>query len=60
MFLVCLDQSSPVTRNEVSRALWHGDGKNRFFDKSLQFIVFENGKAGFNGEVLSDSSLIAC
>ena len=22
-----------------------------YFDKSLQFIVFENGKAGFNGEV---------
>lgn len=49
-FLVCLDDSSPVTRDEVSRACWHGDGRNRFFDKPLQFIVFENGKAGFNGE----------
>lgn len=42
---------------DASRACWHGDGANRFFDKSLQFIVFENGKAGrifidtgFNGE----------
>ncbi|KAF9433454.1 Carnitine O-acetyltransferase mitochondrial [Entomortierella beljakovae] len=50
VFLLCLDDSSPVTRDEVSRACWHGDGANRFFDKSLQFIVFENGKAGFNGE----------
>ncbi|KAJ3057991.1 Carnitine O-acetyltransferase mitochondrial, partial [Quaeritorhiza haematococci] len=34
----------------VSTACWHGDGRNRFFDKSLQFIIFDNGKAGFNGE----------
>ncbi|KAG0361784.1 Carnitine O-acetyltransferase mitochondrial [Podila minutissima] len=50
VFLLCLDDSSPVTRDEVSRACWHGDGRNRFFDKALQFIVFENGKAGFMGE----------
>ncbi|KAI8923844.1 Choline/Carnitine o-acyltransferase-domain-containing protein [Entophlyctis helioformis] len=49
-FAVCLDDTRPVTHNETSRACWHGDGRNRFFDKSLQFIVFENGKAGFNGE----------
>ncbi|CAM0143209.1 Carnitine O-acetyltransferase mitochondrial, variant 2 [Umbelopsis sp. WA50703] len=49
-FLVCLDDSSPVTRDEVSRACWHGDGRNRYFDKPCQFIVFDNGKAGFNGE----------
>jgi carnitine O-acetyltransferase len=50
-FMVCLDDTSPVTRDELSRACWHGDGRNRFFDKPCQFIVFENGKAGFNGEV---------
>ncbi|KAJ8659899.1 hypothetical protein O0I10_004492 [Lichtheimia ornata] len=49
-FVVCLDDSSPVTRDEGSRACWHGDGRNRFFDKPVQFIVYENGKAGFNGE----------
>ncbi|KAI8804554.1 Choline/Carnitine o-acyltransferase-domain-containing protein [Cladochytrium replicatum] len=49
-FLVCLDDINPVTREEIGRACWHGDGRNRWFDKSLQFIVFENGKAGFNGE----------
>ncbi|KAI8807973.1 acyltransferase ChoActase/COT/CPT [Cladochytrium replicatum] len=49
-FVICLDDTSPVTRNEASRACWHGDGRNRFFDKPLQFIVFENGKAGFLGE----------
>ncbi|RUS16391.1 hypothetical protein BC937DRAFT_91265 [Endogone sp. FLAS-F59071] len=51
IFLVCLDDTAPVTRDELSRACWHGDGRNRYYDKSLQFIVFENGKAGFMGEV---------
>ncbi|CDS09881.1 hypothetical protein LRAMOSA02558 [Lichtheimia ramosa] len=49
-FVMCLDDSKPITRDEGSRACWHGDARNRFFDKPLQFIVFENGKAGFNGE----------
>ncbi|KAK5664662.1 Carnitine O-acetyltransferase mitochondrial [Batrachochytrium dendrobatidis] len=49
-FVICLDNTKPVTREEVSHACWHGDGCNRFFDKSLQFIIFDNGKAGFNGE----------
>ncbi|KAJ1837981.1 Carnitine O-acetyltransferase mitochondrial, partial [Coemansia sp. RSA 486] len=38
-FLVCLDSSKPVTREEIHRVFWHGDGANRWFDKSLQFIV---------------------
>ncbi|KAJ3278927.1 Carnitine O-acetyltransferase mitochondrial [Borealophlyctis nickersoniae] len=49
-FVLCLDDTRPVTKEATARACWHGDGRNRFFDKSLQFIVFENGKAGFNGE----------
>ncbi|KAJ3229171.1 Carnitine O-acetyltransferase mitochondrial [Chytriomyces hyalinus] len=50
VFVVCLDDSSPVTYEDRARSCWVGVGKNRFFDKSLQFIVFENGAAGFNGE----------
>ncbi|CAO3688641.1 unnamed protein product [Rhizopus stolonifer] len=49
-FVVCLDDSTPFTRDELVRACWHGDGRNRYFDKPLQFIVFDNGKAGFMGE----------
>ncbi|KAI8100030.1 acyltransferase ChoActase/COT/CPT [Halteromyces radiatus] len=49
-FVVCLDDSTPVTRDEAVRECWHGDGRNRFYDKPLQFIVFDNGKAGFMGE----------
>ncbi|KAK9768335.1 Carnitine O-acetyltransferase mitochondrial [Basidiobolus ranarum] len=50
ILLVCLDDYSPKNRNEHSWSCWAGDGRNRYFDKSLQFIVFENGKAGFLGE----------
>lgn len=28
----------------------HGDGRNRHFDKSVQIVVFRNGKAGLVGE----------
>ncbi|KAL3489849.1 acyltransferase ChoActase/COT/CPT [Aspergillus germanicus] len=49
-FVVCLDDASPVTMEERARQYWHGDGSNRWFDKPLQFIVNENGTAGFMGE----------
>ncbi|KAJ1988385.1 Carnitine O-acetyltransferase mitochondrial [Coemansia spiralis] len=49
-FLLCLDDTRPVTREEYHRTYWHGNGSNRWFDKSLQFIVCDNGKAGFLGE----------
>lgn len=49
-FLVCLDDASPVTREERAHQYWHGDGENRYYDKPLQFIVNDNGTAGFLGE----------
>ncbi|KAI8609540.1 carnitine acetyl transferase [Chytriomyces sp. MP71] len=49
-FVVCLDDTKPVTYEERAWECWVGDGRNRFFDKSCQFIVFDNGVAGFNGE----------
>ena len=50
VFALCLDENSPDTTVETSQMLLHGDGRNRFFDKSLQFIVFKNGKTGVNFE----------
>ncbi|KAB5589040.1 Carnitine O-acetyltransferase [Ceratobasidium theobromae] len=47
--VVALDDTAPVTRDDVSWGCWVGDGKNRWYDKQ-QFIVFENGKSGFLGE----------
>jgi carnitine O-acetyltransferase len=49
-FVVCLDDTAPVTLEERAHQYWHGDGQNRFYDKPIQFIVNENGSAGFMGE----------
>lgn len=49
-FVVCLDDAKPVTLEERAHQYWHGDGSNRWFDKPLQFIVNDNGTAGFMGE----------
>ncbi|KOG97309.1 carnitine O-acetyltransferase CAT2 [Saccharomyces eubayanus] len=50
-FMLCLDlDQSPVTLEEKSRNCWHGDGINRFYDKSLQFLVTGNGSSGFLAE----------
>ncbi|KAJ5133295.1 hypothetical protein N7448_001675 [Penicillium atrosanguineum] len=49
-FVICLDDAKPVTLEERARQYWHGDGANRWFDKPLQFIINDNGTAGFMGE----------
>ncbi|QFU25294.1 choline/carnitine O-acyltransferase [Shewanella eurypsychrophilus] len=49
-FVLCLDKSEPNEIAEISKQLLHGEGQDRFFDKSLQFIVFKNGKTGINFE----------
>jgi carnitine O-acetyltransferase len=49
-FLVCLDDTTPHTLEERARSCWHGEGKNRWYDKPCQFIIFDNGRSGFMGE----------
>ncbi|EPS28300.1 hypothetical protein PDE_03246 [Penicillium oxalicum 114-2] len=49
-FVICLDDAKPVTLEERAHQYWHGDGCNRWFDKPLQFIINDNGAAGFMGE----------
>ncbi|KAG9046645.1 Carnitine O-acetyltransferase mitochondrial [Tulasnella sp. UAMH 9824] len=49
IIVVALDDTKPVTREDVGKACWTGDGRNRFYDKH-QIVVFENGKSGFLGE----------
>ncbi|KAG8784726.1 Carnitine O-acetyltransferase mitochondrial [Ceratobasidium sp. 428] len=54
-FIVCLDAGRPESPVDFSRACWHGGVKgeelgNRWVDKPCQFIVFDNGVAGFMGE----------
>ena len=57
-FIINLDSSKPTTSVHHSRALWHGDVsngapvglRNRWVDKPVQFIVFDNAAAGIMGE----------
>ncbi|UGA55838.1 choline/carnitine O-acyltransferase [Vibrio sp. VB16] len=50
VFALCLDENKPEAITEISKQLLHGTGSNRYFDKSVQFIVFANGKTGINFE----------
>jgi len=57
-FVLSLESSRPSGPVQHSRALWHGDVvnqtpiglRNRWVDKPLQFIVYDNGLAGLMGE----------
>ncbi|KAJ7698930.1 acyltransferase ChoActase/COT/CPT [Mycena rosella] len=57
-FTISLDSSAPLSPVHHSRALWHGDVvdgvpvglQNRWVDKPVQYIVFDNGVAGLMGE----------
>ena len=57
-FIICLDTSKPSTPEQHSRYLWHGDIvngipiglRNRWVDKPVEFIVFDNAYAGLMGE----------
>lgn len=57
-FVISLDSSQPNDPIHHSRALWHGDVvdgvpvglRNRWVDKPVEFIVFDNSYAGLLGE----------
>lgn len=49
VIIVCLDDTAPVLREDISWSCWVGDGRNRFYDKH-QLLVFDNGRSGFLGE----------
>mmetsp|Transcript_6359 Transcript_6359/g.14771 ORF Transcript_6359/g.14771 Transcript_6359/m.14771 type:complete len:623 (+) Transcript_6359:326-2194(+) len=48
--VVCLDHDAGPDVSTRARQYWHGDGTNRFYDKTLQWIVLPDGRAGFLGE----------
>jgi hypothetical protein len=45
-----LVQSKPATMTERGRALFMGDGTDRWCDKSMTFVVFGDGLAGIHAE----------
>jgi carnitine O-acetyltransferase len=50
LFCVCLEDFTPKDTREACDQLLHGDSGNRWFDKALSLIVFEDGTAGINVE----------
>ncbi|KAL3183815.1 hypothetical protein MRX96_033885 [Rhipicephalus microplus] len=44
------DPTNPNELNRYARALLHGRGYDRWFDKSFNLIVGRNGRVGFNAE----------
>ncbi|KAI3553359.1 hypothetical protein CABS03_12727 [Colletotrichum abscissum] len=46
VFVLCLDDSTPVTREERIRYGYLGDSFNRWHDKSFQILVTANGRSG--------------
>ncbi|KAH8554973.1 acyltransferase ChoActase/COT/CPT [Umbelopsis sp. PMI_123] len=52
LFALCLDDyASELDLDKAHRNLFHGqNARNRWFDKAMQFIVENNGRAGVNGE----------
>jgi carnitine O-acetyltransferase len=50
LFCVCLEETAPKDVLEACDELLHGDSGNRWFDKALSLIVFQDGTAGINVE----------
>lgn len=50
LFCLCLDSKVPKDVLEAGDQLLHGDGANRWFDKSVSLIVLADGSAGINCE----------
>jgi Choline/Carnitine o-acyltransferase len=50
LFCLCLEDFAPQDVQEACDQLLHGDSANRWFDKSVSLVVFENGSAGINVE----------
>jgi carnitine O-acetyltransferase len=50
LFCVCLEDFSPASPAQACDHLLHGYSGNRWFDKAVSLIVFEDGTAGINCE----------
>mmetsp|Transcript_854 Transcript_854/g.2270 ORF Transcript_854/g.2270 Transcript_854/m.2270 type:complete len:809 (+) Transcript_854:119-2545(+) len=49
-FVMILEHRTPADKQAMAKTLIHGDGKTVWFDKSFNFFVFPDGKAGLNAE----------
>lgn len=50
-FVLVLEDGKPESKEDFSRMLWHGQGgRNRWWDKPMQWVLYRNGWCGFIGE----------
>ena len=50
LFLLCLDTHESQSASDYTKSMIHGDGINRWFDKSLQLIFQPNGHCSIHFE----------
>ncbi|HOO64624.1 MAG TPA: choline/carnitine O-acyltransferase, partial [Synergistaceae bacterium] len=50
LFVVVLDHEEPENTTALAASMLHGNGRSRWFDKTLQFIVTPRGRAAINME----------
>jgi len=53
MFILCFEEDNPEVEldwTNMGRTLFHGNGSNRWVDKSFSISIFPNGKAGLHVE----------
>ena len=50
LFCVCLEDFAPADTQDACDQLLHGDRGNRWFDKAVSIVVFDDGRAGLNVE----------
>ena len=59
-FAIVLDEHEPDSQMSSAQMLLLDEGTNRWFDKTLQFIVFKNGRAGLIAEhALIDATVVS-
>lgn len=50
LFCMSFDRGRPDSKEESARLSHGGEGRNKWFDKSLTSVIFENGRVGLNAE----------
>ncbi|WAR25120.1 CPT2-like protein, partial [Mya arenaria] len=50
LFVLVLDDDAPADPNAITRNFLHGDGTNRWFDKSFSLIITKDAKTAVNFE----------
>ncbi len=59
LFILCLEQRQPEGIKQLSKTMLTGDGRSRWFDKGMQFIVCPDGTSAINMEhTATDGSIM--